>query len=99
MKEEIFKIRFGSQKPLSEWIAKEEGSFEDSGKSKDHVYFILINAKPNAVNSLTKNQVKTLLSSAKYQSSAWEEEEIVGGKKTLRSLESYVNKFEKVLNQ
>lgn len=56
-----------------EWSYKEEGSYEDSGRSKDHVFAILNreywDSKGDYMN-LTRKEAETLLESIKYHCTA-----------------------------
>jgi hypothetical protein len=66
---------------VEEWMMKEEGSFEDSKRSKSHAY-ALLQRLTSGSNAFTAVELDMLISSGEYQSTAWEDDEIAGGKRT-----------------
>lgn len=64
-----------SESIKSEWMFKEEGSFEDAGKPHTHVYYILAHSPKGKVRAYTREAAETLASSAGYHSGAWERRE------------------------
>lgn len=81
---------------LYQWGSKEYGSFEDSGKSESHVYALL--QRLNGTASFNRQELETLIQSGEYQSTAWNDDEIEGGKITKRCIANWVTKFKTLLN-
>lgn len=65
---------------LSEWMRKEEGSYEDHNKSESHVYAILSKCKGKV--KLTEQEANAIIKSGTYHGTAWDDEDIRGGAKT-----------------
>lgn len=82
---------------VNEWMRKEEGSFEDHGRSSNHVYALL--QRFGGKVSFTEEEAKTIITSGKYQSTGWNEDEIEGGLKTMKTIASYVQKLEEELKE
>jgi hypothetical protein len=90
-------IQTRRSKALSEWMLKEEGSFEDHKKSDKHVYAIL--SRFGGKIQLTEEEALTVIKSGKYHCTAWFAEEIVGGEKTIRLISKTVQRILNELNK
>lgn len=79
-----------------EWMRKEEGSYEDHDRSNSHVFAIL--CRWGGKVTLTIEEAEAVIKSGSYQSTAWEEDEIKGGFKTMNIIASYCKKIRAALN-
>lgn len=82
---------------IEEWMMKEEGSYEDSKRSQNHVFAILKAFRGNV--SLTKEQADTVIKSGNYHSTAWNDDEIVGGARTKKAIAGVCAKIQTALNK
>jgi hypothetical protein len=85
-------INSSKSKAIYYWASKEEGSFEDHNASPDHVFAILKRFGKGKV-TLTEDEAKTVLKSGDYQSTAWLEDEIEGGLKTMDTIKRHCDKI------
>lgn len=84
-------------KAIDEWIYKEWGSYEDHKHSPAHVVPLLERFGGNT--HYTNDELKTLIISGEYQSTAWQPDEIDGGQVTIDTIARYVKKFKEALTQ
>ena len=95
MKTLTFDIR--RSKAIEEWKMKEEGSYEDSKRSPDHVFAILNTFRGKVI--LTEEQAATVIKSGQYHSTAWNDDEIVGGARTKKAIAAVCAKIQTALSK
>jgi hypothetical protein len=99
MTERTFKIRFNKSHALDEWQMKEEGSYEDYKRNdNNHPWWTLGELLHGKTATLTETQVRRLIESGDYHATAWEPDEIDGGKKTMKTIAAKVAILEAALN-
>lgn len=76
-------------------MSKEEGSWEDHGKSDDHVFALLRWCHGKV--TFTEEQARTIIESGRYQSTSWEDDEIEGGATTKRTIKNICDKLSNLL--
>lgn len=82
-------------KAIEEWMMKEEGSYEDNKRSPDHVFAILKTFRGKV--TLTEEQAASVIKSGNYHSTAWNDDEIVGGARTKKAIAAICVKIEAAL--
>lgn len=82
-------------KAIHAWMSKEEGSWEDHNKAESHVFSILSRCKGRV--KLTEEEARTVITSGRYQSTAWEEDEIEGGARTMQTIKTICDKLSNLL--
>lgn len=85
--------------PLGNWVyhwhMKEYGSWEDHNLNPSHPAAIL--AKQGRLLDLTLEEIKRLIESGKYQSTAWNEDEIIGGAQTMAAIAKFTKRLESLV--
>lgn len=90
----MIKIKIPKTKAIDEWMCKEWGSYEDSKKDPNHpCAFLKLAGQTVEINN---DQLNRLILSGYYQSTAWNEDEIVGGERTMRAISNFVNKLKQL---
>ena len=76
--QKTIRVKWGQNESTQEWMAKEYGSYEDSGKSPSHVVGILEREydKDKPYLEITIDEANTIKESAQYQNGAWTQDEI-----------------------
>lgn len=80
---------------IHHWMMKEYGSWEDNNQDVNHPCAIL---QKRGIIELTKEQIKGLIVSGKYQATSWEDDEIEGGARTKKAILSYTNKLSNLIS-
>jgi hypothetical protein len=78
-----------------QWMSKEYGSWEDHDKDPNHACALL--QRFGGMLELTEEQAMELITSGKYNSTAWLDDEIEGGAKTKLTIAGYVTKIQTAL--
>lgn len=87
----MIKIKIPNANWAWAWYSKEEGSWEDSCFDNSHPASKLYH-RGNTI-ALTKEEIKKLIKSGEYHSTAWSDDEINGGSRTKKAIANFCKKL------